>query len=143
MGTKYDIVEKSKFLKDEGFKPHEYSINFLEKTDERIKNYREIKKEYGVDPRETWNLDTQFAYWLFTRCKMYLQEASKVVDLSYHKFEFEGKTYTQEESINQIIEWTKPYVKKYSLAGDEEIEACENVQKACKLWSVIVPAMWW
>ena len=143
MSKKYDIVEKSKFLEDKGFKPKNYSINFLEKTDERIEKYREDRKVYGVDPRETWNLDTQFAYWLFTRCSMYLKEASDKVDLSYHKFEFEGKTYTQEEAINQILEWSEPYLKKFSLSGEEETKAYDSFSKACRLWAEIVPAMWW
>ncbi len=141
MNIEYDIVEKSKFLEDEGLEPHEYSINFLEKTDNRIKNYQKIKEEYGVDPRETWNLDMQFAYWIFTRCKMYLKEAN--INLSYHKFDFESKTYTQEEAINQIIEWTKPYLKKYSCSLEEEPKVYADFQKACRLWAVIVPAMWW
>mgnify|MGYP007069856396 CR=1 FL=1 len=143
---KYNIVQRNKYFDDLGIKPHKYGVNFTT-TDEKKKRLKKWKKErklYGFDSRETWNLDTVFAEWLYTRCTMYLEEADKIVNLEYHKVTYKDKEYTQKEAIEKIRKWALYYVKnKYSVDSEKEKKAYEKLIKASELWALIVPYMWW
>ena len=54
--------------------------------------------------KECWNLNYSFILWLKERLPVYVEEASKVVNLEYHKFNFRGEEYTQLQLINKMIE---------------------------------------
>ena len=146
---KYKIEQRNKFLDKLGLKPHEYGVNFTY-TNEKKKRKKQWEKErelYGFDSRETWCLNSIFAQWLYSHCKMYLKEASKIVDLSYYKFEYNGKTYTQEEAIKKIIKWTGYYIKHEDDWTEDDTSKYNKAQivmkKAIELWAIIFPCMWW
>lgn len=139
---KYDIQQRNKYLDDLGLKPQEYGVNFTWTNDKRKKKWKKQQKKYGFDSRETWNLNYQFAQWLYCRLKMYFKEASKIIDLDYYKFEYQGKTYTQKEAIVKMIKWLKYYLKNVDTDGNEE-KALEKCKKATELWAIVFPTMWW
>ena len=55
---------------------------------------------------ETYNVDYELIKWLNEHLKGYLKYAKKHIKLDYYTFEHEGKTLTQEEMINRVIEIT-------------------------------------
>ncbi len=138
---KYAILYKNKYLDDLGIPENEYGVNFLDKDDSRLVQYEQERKIYGFDSRETWNLDSMFAEWLYTRCKMYLEQASGKINLEYHKFQYDGKEYTQRQMIDMIIENCEFFIK--NRYGEEEAKAYEKMKEAAKMWAEVFPAMWW
>ena len=52
---------------------------------------------------ECWDLDSAFLKWLKEHLIVYLKEASKVVDLNWHKFQYKGEELTQEQIIKKNI----------------------------------------
>ena len=53
--------------------------------------------------KECWDLDSAFLKWLKEHLIVYLKEASKVVDLNWHKFQYKGEELTQEQIIKKNI----------------------------------------
>lgn len=136
-----DDLKHFKYLDDLGIKLENYYTNFCDNTDERFPKWLEEQKEYGFDERETWNLDRMFIEWVYTRFMMYKEIGGKTVDLSFHKFKFEGvkggiKEVTQEEAIDIILE----SCKKVLLEDDINSRLPDNVMN---LFCDVLPAMWW
>lgn len=130
-------MQRNKYLDDLGIKQKNYGTNFCAEDDSRYSYWKEEQEMYGFDSRETWCLDRIFIEWLYSHCMMYKEYAG--VDLTYHKFEYNGKTYTQIEAIDYIIECTKAYLIDNNAFDD----TYKKVQDAIYLWAEILPAMWW
>ena len=114
----------------------------LDPEDSRWEQWNEEIAEYGFSSYETWALDLFFYAWLYERLKMYLEV--NCVDLTYHKFEFEGNVYTQAELIDKMIYGCEVALHeerngKWSLTEEEE-KAVEDVRW---IWATVMPAMWW
>ena len=61
-----------------------------------------------------------------------------MVDLTYHKFEYEGKTYTQLEIIDILINLTS------TIDLDSwEPEDTQKVEDVLNLFKIIFPSLWW
>ncbi len=113
----------------------------LDSEDPRWKEWNEEIAEFGFPSYETWALDLFFYAWLYERLKMYLEV--NCVDLTYHKFEFEGNVYTQAELIDQMIygcELALLQDRTCKRLTEEEEKAIEN---APWIWATVMPAMWW
>lgn len=107
--------------------------------DERQPKWKEEREVYGFDSRETWALDQTFYLWLYERLMMYKEIA--IVDLTFHKFEYNGNSYTQIELIDAILERLKfSFSDEYK---DYEDKQWEYVHEVEKMWAVVLPAMWW
>lgn len=128
-----------KYLEEKGIKPF-----FRNKKDFlKRKKFWKQKLTYGFDMRETYDLDYTFYCWLYERLKMYLKEASHVVDLDYHRFFWEGKEYTQRELINEMINRLDLYFKlegTWDIASNEEQK---YIDKIPEIWALVCKAMWW
>lgn len=61
------------------------TVNGKKKASKRQKKWNKMRKKYGFDSRETWSLDFTMNTWLHSHLKMFLDEASDTIDLSYHK----------------------------------------------------------
>lgn len=147
---KFEIEQRNKFLDELGLKKHEYGVNFIMKCDrkkdrkkdkKRRKRWKKQQKLYGFDERETWNLYEQYAEWLYSHLKMFLEEA-KIIDLSFWKVEYHGKTYTEEEAIEKILKWTGYFLKNRDREGKEE-KAIRKLRKATELWAVTFQYVSW
>lgn len=88
--------------------------------------------------RDCWSLDYAFIQWLNEHCKVYLKDASKVVDLTFHKFTYEGVEYTQEEIIKMMISLSDNLLKNYWSILDYK-----DRDKLLDLWKLVIGAMWW
>ena len=110
--------------------------------DERQERWVKEQEEYGFDERETWSLDHAFYCWLYERLKMYIERASKIVQLDFHKFEYEGEELTQQECIDRMIYGCEVY-----FAQEDEWNISEEDRKIisdiAKIWAIVLPAMWW
>ena len=107
------------------------------------KKKRLVLKEKKKLSKECWSLDVSFYKWLKEHLKVYLKDAGNIVDLEYHKFEVDGTEYTQLEIIETMLA---------ILDSIEELDVCdwtfqEDLKRMtsdlCKLWAIILPAMWW
>lgn len=119
-----------------------------------MKKMRTIKRDVkfwfqrrirGWSDDETWNLNYEFILWLNSRFKKYREQAIKIVNLEYYKFEYKDKTYTQLQVIDRIIELTD-----YIINGDyyemmwsdvEHLEAMKD--EIFDLFKMSFGAMWW
>lgn len=113
----------------------------LDSEDPRWKEWNEEIAEFGFPSYETWALDLFFYAWLYERLKMYLEV--NCVDLTYHKFDFDGNTYTQAELIDQMIygcELALLQDRTCKRLTEEEDKAIENVPW---IWATVMPTMWW
>ena len=125
-----------KYLDELGIPLTKQHTNFCDKTDDRWNRWKKQRKKYGFDDRETWNLDRMFVEWIYTRFKMYKEIGGKIVNLSYHKFQYKDREVTQEQAIDIIIEACKNYLL--------EIETEDALSpEIYKLLGEIMPAMWW
>lgn len=139
-------MKKNKFLDNLGLKRKEYGTNWcIEKKTKRSKIWKKQRKLYGFDSRECWNLNTTFVEWLYSHLMLYKKEAAQVVDLKYHKFDFNGKTYTQKECINIILKACKRYLLADEVSEDKEKMAKieKDMEDAIKLFADMLPCMWW
>lgn len=101
------------------------------------------KKEQKIIKEECWNLNTELLKWLNIHFKVYKEDASKMVNLTYHTFTYEGTEYTQLEIIDRIIELTD-----YLLLDDNyipiKVGTIKNKQKQLfDLIELVFNAMWW
>lgn len=137
--------QRNKYLEDIGLKPEECGTNFCTKKDDRNKKWKKQREKYGFDSRETWNLNDMFYEWLYSRLSMYVEVASKIVDLSYHTFEYiptgesEPKTVTQVEAIEII----RDEAKRMILADAWDSDYKPFDENIMILFCKILPALWW
>lgn len=94
--------------------------------------------------KETWSLDTVITDYLLTHLVAYKKYAGEVVDLTYHKFNYQGKEYTQLELIDMMIDLCrKMQVTKWT----DEWKTFEEYQKCYpqlfEILTLVFPAMWW
>lgn len=116
--------------------------NFIH--EKKIRRFVERRK-CGFDYRNVFNVDIDFAEWLYSHMKMYLEH--NVHDLSFNNIEFEGKTYTLGEAIDRIIEITGDYLKakdssRSALTFEEEKEYDEKLIFAGRLFLEIMGYLW-
>lgn len=108
--------------------------------DRRQKQWAKEREEYGFDERETWSMEHTFYCWLYERLKMYLDV--NCVNLTFHKFEYDGEELTQEECINRMIYGCEIYFKQ---ENDWDISEADQkaIDDVAKIWAIVLPAMWW
>lgn len=79
-------------------------INNFHELFSHLRNNR-IARKTGVDPRDCWDLDTAFFQWLYCNCKQLLKDTN--CDLTWRSYEHNGKTYTEGEYIEYLIDLCK------------------------------------
>ena len=137
MSKKKNPYKRCKYLDDLNIPITEYGTNFINcYKDKRGRKWRRQRTKYGFDERETWNLDSQFIEWIYTRFKMYKEIAC--VDLTFHKFKYLGKEITQGEAIDIILQACEDYIKQ----GDTGFKTFPSPIIGDLLFK-IMPAMWW
>lgn len=62
---------------------------------------------------ECWSLDYHIVEWLNEHLKVYLKDANSFIDLTVHRFEYQGKEYTQLELLNKLITVTDELLEGY------------------------------
>ena len=99
----------------------------------------------GWSDDETWNLNYEFILWLNSRFKKYREQAIKIVDLEYYKFEYKDNVYTQLQVIDRIIELTDYIINNdyYEMmwSDSEHLETMKN--EIFDLFKMSFGTMWW
>lgn len=141
------MKKKHKYLKEIGVTPIEESFilhKFSIKDNLRDWKYFKKYKKTGVFPPQTWYMPIALLQWFYEVTSEYIEEASEIVDLNFHKLEYNGKEYTQLELIHLFLDKVK-----YILVNEDDIlfanEASEDalIQEVYKIWSILSPYMWW
>lgn len=109
----------------------------------RIKSLLKTKEERGVDPRDCWALDTHLLQYLYEHLCAYVEDASQAVDLTFHKFEYEGKEYTQIEMIELLKDYILKYFKTDSLDYEGEEDGDTYLKHIFHILYTIFPSLWW
>lgn len=106
--------------------------------DKRNGEWAKQREKYGFDDRETWNLDSTMAELLYERLKMF--DEVNIVDTGFHKVEFRGKEYTQQEAMDFLM-----LLLERRLTEDNLNIVSEAESKAWQLWSILIDEgiMWW
>lgn len=94
---------------------------------------------------ECWNLDYSLVVWLNEHLRVYLEDADKVIDLAYYKFDYEGETYTLKEIIIKLIAITD-YLKDKHFAdsSSEDLEITERKKdEMYDILKMIHYYLWW
>ena len=135
-------MQKNKYLDDLGLKQEEYGINFTKDNDKRKTEWEQQREVYGFDERETWNMGATFIEWLYSHLKMY--DEVNIVNTNYHTFEFQGKTYTQQELMDLIMEKCEYFLLNQDKPDlNLENKAYEEAKIAIQAFAEVFPAMWW
>ena len=109
--------------------------------DKRIDRWKREREEYGFDERETWDLLLSFHLWLYERLMMYLEVAQRVINLDFHKFDYNGKEYTQRELIELMLERLRfHFSPEFDDCNREHVELIRSIYE---IWSIVLPVMWW
>lgn len=106
-------------------------------TRKKLSNRR--KKQISKD---CWDMDYAFYNWMLEHLKVYLKDASPVVDLTYNKEEYNGVEYTQEEAVKRMIKLCENLTNdrtSYIFSEDCQRDAEELID----LWKIWHRAMWW
>ena len=140
-------MQRNKYLEDLGISIKNHGSHFIK--DRKIKQFIERRK-YGFDCRQIVNMDIIFAEWLYSRLMMYKEQTMD--DLTFNSVEFEGGTYTIEQSIDKILSDTKEYLIFWDVHSgicdwlDNHNEAKQyqesllaQMQSATRLWAEIMP----
>lgn len=104
-------LKRIRYFEDIGLKPEQY-IMWFEKEKPK-KSVKKATKENGVDPRECYNLDESFIYWLYPRLCCFIEDASGVIDLDYHLITYNGESRTLKLWLNYIKDRFDAYLKFY------------------------------
>lgn len=95
--------KKNKYLEEAGISTypanHWGGIDSFKSLLSARRSLRE-KRRTGIDPRECWDMDTSLYEWVYSNLCQLLKDTN--ADLSFHKFTFKNKTYTEEEFINYL-----------------------------------------
>ena len=132
-----------KYLDEAGIADGNRPWTWDEEDGERAERWKEEREIYGFDSRETWCLFETFYLWLYERLRMF--KDYNIIDLSYHKFNYNGNEYTQGQLIDMMLERLELYFSdkydEFNPMLDDSLY--ERVHEIEKIWSVVIPAMWW
>lgn len=101
---------------------------------------KKYNSQFFEDCNTDWNLNVEFIHWLNYHLKRYLENAEKIVDLTYRKFTYAGKEFTQKEVIEELIRLTDEFLKDEW--GDER-KQLEIVDEIFDLFHLVFWNMWW
>lgn len=96
--------------------------------------------------QECWNLDYELIKWLNEHLKIYKDEASKVVDLEFKKYEYEKKNleYSQLGIIIRLIDLTDYLLVNYYNYQNMEVEAMIKAKdEMYDLLKLVHFDLWW
>jgi len=130
-----------KYLEELGVRKKECDMKKLLENDRRMDNWLEAEQETGVFPPDCWNLNITMAMWMYSHLRRYLEESC--VDLTYYKFQYKDKEYTQREAIDFMTDGFGYYIVNCWSFGENEKEAHNRMKEACEMWSIVFPVMWW
>lgn len=105
---------------------------------------------HDFDKRDTYNMCNTIIVWMYQCLRFFQDEASKIVDFNFHKFEIDGIELTQRQCIDRMVEDCKAILYDSGAFEDfrEENEYVKNivypaVDDLFKVFSKVYCVMWW
>lgn len=141
-----------------------YCSMFLTKEEDRVGRneiFKEQRKKYGFDERETWDMGFTTILWLYSHLERY--KTWSIVELysdhAHHYvvsvFQKDGENefiwnkkkekYKKEKkdlSLGQIIDTILEYFEIY-LEDQENLDNYVFAKEGMKLYGEILPSLWW
>lgn len=131
----------SKYLTDIGVKEDSVPWNW-NPDDSRQEYWKEDRETYGFDERDTWALDRTLALLIYPRLRMY-NEVNKI-NTSFHMFEANGETLTQQQCMDKILKGFKNYITCQEVPYSEEEDSVYKEYTNCfMLLGKIIGSLWW
>lgn len=121
-------------------------------NDKRSKMWAEQRTTCGGwDERCGWNLNTFMIEQIYTWLQIYFDNADGFVDLSYHKFNIDGKEITEREAILKTLSDLEFWLLNndpddwhdYDFTKGLVNEAQNKIEEAFKIIGFILPSLWW
>lgn len=131
-----------KYLNDIGVKDKDLPWNW-NKGDQRSDEWKQERKKYGFDERDTWSLDYTLVCLVYERLKMYREIAAVEMDkpgLS-HSYKFEGKEVVLGDAVDRILEGFRVRILRdiIEISAEEDKE----YRKCWQLLGIISGSLWW
>lgn len=105
----------------------------------RDSKWREQRRIYGFDERETWSLDNTFFCWLYERLKMYDEVNIVDTESDFNKIRFKGKEFTLQDCMDFLLENCKMIILDQGMS-DHIIKLEKEV---LDLWRECYRLLWW
>lgn len=99
------------------------------------------KKKVDIH-EECWNLDATFMRWLNEHLKVFREDASKCIDMGYHKFEYDGEIVPFKDLLDKLIDLTDEFIK----VQDENWldESLDDLKEDIMfIFNMIFWCLWW
>ena len=91
--------------------------------------------------QECWNLDHSFILWLDKHLKQYYKDASRHVDLEYHKIKYNKVEYTLKDLIQKMIKITSYLREDDNYYYTEKTE--EKMMELMDILKLTICYLWW
>lgn len=137
----------SKYLIDLGLKDwieeDNHDLLKQEKVN-KLLEYNVHKEQYGIDPRDTYNVEQSIYEYIYCILMEYRKQAT-IINLHFHTVEYNGITWYQDEIIDRVLN----ALKQWLLFRNEDYPfylgaAIENELKdSLHLFIEIMECMWW
>lgn len=102
----------------------------------------------GYDKSLSWDLGYSSIEQMKIGLDYYLQDAPKIIDLSYHKIEYRGTTYTLEQLLKifqQIATYIYLNYYDYTWSTDTKYKKIfeDNLAAYMELYNLLLFYLWW
>lgn len=137
--SRWDVswdMQRNEFLDNIGIPIINYGVNWQTGDSEEMSEQR---RRYGFDMRETFNLNDTYAEWLYSHLMLYMQIVPRVIDLTDVTVRVKGEQYSLERVLREILELLRSGLTEQ----DSEKRKWKLIRKATKLWSKVLPWVWW
>lgn len=90
--------------------------------------------------KECWNLNYSFIVWLNKRLKVYIKDASKVVDFNFHTYKYRGAIYSQAQVLDKMLNLTNHLKETY---WDVDPQSLAETRELLELFMISFNDLWW
>jgi len=103
------------------------------------------RRTRGWSDDVTWDLNNHFIEDMNVKLKKYRELAGEKVDLEFHTFEYKGKTYTQLELINKLIDLTDELIDLdiNTWDGEDAGQVQKDIDEVFNIMKLVVYSLWW
>ena len=137
----------SKYLIDLGLKDwvEEDNQDLLKQEKvNKLLEYNVHKEQYGIDPRDTYNVEQSIYEYIYCILMEYRKQAT-IINLHFHTVEYNGITWYQDEIIDRVINALKQWLlfrnEDYPFYLGTPIE--DELKDSLHLFIEIMECMWW
>lgn len=137
----------SKYLIDLGLKDwieeDNHDLLKQEKVN-KLLEYNVHKEQYGIDPRDTYNVEQSIYEYIYCILMEYRKQAT-IINLHFHTVEYNGITWYQDEIIDRVLNALKQWLlfrnEDYPFYLGTPIE--NELKDSLHLFIEIMECMWW